>query len=120
MIQVILASLAHKIIGKRSKRITNEDLGTMFMAIVLLVNKIAQENLQEHKLDIALCKLLTTILANPDFITYLHGGPFFLDSSRVGLLRSFKKCKFMKDTELFNVVKPAESVIHAVHKRHRV
>ncbi|KAE8057022.1 hypothetical protein FH972_013744 [Carpinus fangiana] len=120
MIQVILASLAHQIIGEGSKRISNEDLGTMFMAIVLLVNKIAKENLQEHKLDIALCKLLATILANPDFVTNLHGSPLFPDSSRVGLLRSFKKCKFMKDTELFDAVEPAESVIHAIHERHRV
>jgi hypothetical protein len=94
--------------------ISNEDLNTMFMAIVLLVNKIAQENLQEHKLCITLCKLLTTVLANPDFVTYLFGGPLFLDSSRVGLFRSFKKYKFMKDIELFDIVEPAESVIHVV------
>jgi hypothetical protein len=119
MIQVIIASLTQKIIGEGSKRINNEDLGTMSMAIVLLVNKIAQENLQEHKLCIALCKLLTTVLANLDFVTYLCGNPLFPDSSSVGLLRSFKKCKFMKDTELFYAMEPAESVIHAVHERHK-
>jgi hypothetical protein len=42
MMEVILASLAQKIIGEGSKRISNENLGTMFMAIVLLVNKFAQ------------------------------------------------------------------------------
>jgi hypothetical protein len=92
----------------------------MFMAIVMLVNKIAQENLQEHKLFIALCKLLTIVLANLDFVIYLRGGPLFPDSFRVGLLRSFKKCKFMKDTQLFDVVEPAKSVIHAIHERHTV
>lgn len=69
--EAIHASLAQKIIAEGSLSVGNEDLGTMFKAIVPLLNN-AQYTCNSC-LCMALCKLLTTILANSPFIDYLRG-----------------------------------------------
>jgi hypothetical protein len=69
--EAIHASLALKIIAEGSLSAGDEDLGTMFKAIVPLLNNA--QYACNSCLFMALCKLLTTILANSPFIDYLRG-----------------------------------------------
>jgi hypothetical protein len=86
-VEAVHASLARKIIAVGGSSIGNEELGAMLKAVVPILGNA--KDARDGGLCVALCALLTTLLANPSFFNNLRI-LLSLDPNYVGYILSAK------------------------------